>query len=430
MLKKISIFVLVGTLSLLIFPFISYSDNSQVAVESLSNTNLLTNPFELVKNRIVPGTIFQIKVDKDLFGDNQDKITEIALEYEIPKKDKKNLLIIRKHYFEYKDNDLRLSVEMPSWDKIKNIRAQSVWSGWLRPYRARLKISFQKAERINTLDYPVEIPYILWAYIWGIMAVIASFVIIWLLKPEPLKAQEEFAEDRSKKEWEETSKVKRFFLYPLNFAITPQGTYSISITQILFWTYITIFGIVYVYWLSGSFLDITPQMLTLLGIGGGTALFAKINAQSKVPELSPKYLNLVKKTRTPKLKDLISIGGQPNIFKFQILAFTLLTGYIVIVDIVKSHAFPTIPNSLVTMMGVSSVIYLGNEVSHKSKWEEIKKTKEAIEKKAKEKNIEIKLKDAEEIKESKKKIPEVEELEDLLEEIYSGEEEEPEKEAT
>ena len=419
MFKKLS-FIAIGAFIFFITSLILWGGENNIGNKNSSGSNPLINPFELEKNRIVAGTIFRMKTDKNLFDENQDRIIEMVLEYELLKRREKKSLSIRNYYFKYIDGDLYLLARMPSWNNIKNIRTQSAWRGWLRPYKASLKISFQKAENKTTLEYPVEIPYVLWAYIWGIMAVIASFVIIWLLKPEPLKEQEEFAEDRSRMEWEETSKVKRFFLYPLNFAITPHGSYSISIAQILFWTYITIFGIVYVYWLSGFFLDITPQMLTLLGIGGGTALVSKINALSKFHELPSKYLRLVKKTRTPKLKDLISIGDQPNIFKFQILAFTLLTGYIVTVEIAKTYAFPTIPNSLITMMGVSSVIYLGNEISHKSKWEDIKKKREIIESKAKEKNVE--LKSAEEIRELR--IPEVEELQDLLKEIFSDDDEE------
>lgn len=421
MLKKLSFFIIITTLWFLILSIVSYGNENQTDKNGPSKTNLLINPFNLEKNRIVPGSIFQVKIDRNLFDEEQDKIIEIALEYEISKKGQNKLLPIRNYYFKYVDDNLMLFAEMPSWNKIKNIQTQSTWRGWLKPYKAHVRISYQKAENIILpFAYPVEIPYIFWAYIWGIIAVVVTFFIIGILKPEPLKRQEEFAEDKSKEEWEKGNKAKRFFLYPLNFAVTPLGTYSISLTQIIFWTFITIFGIVYVYWLSGFFIEITPQILMLLGIGGGTALAAKINAISRVYEVPPKYLNLVRKTRTPKLMDLISIGGQPNIFKFQMLAFTLLTGYIVIVEIIKSHAFPAIPNSLITMMGVSSLVYLGNEVTHKNTWDKIRKKKEAIEDIAK-KNEEINISNTKELK--KTGLAEVKELENLLREIYSGEKE-------
>lgn len=424
MLKKISIFIFVGTFGLLIFSFISYANDNQIAVKSSSNTNLLFNPFELARNRIVPGTKFQMKIDKNLFNEKLDKVTEMTLEYETLKKGQEKLSPIKSYYYKYVDDELFLFAWMPSWSKINKIRKQSFWGGWLKPYKAHVKLSLQKDKTTTTLRYPVEIPSVLWAYVWGILAVFGSFIIISLWKPEPLKKQDEFSKDKSKENWERSHKIKRFFLYPLNFAITPLGTYSISITQILFWTFITIFGIIYVYWLSGFFLEITPQILVLLGIGGGTALAAKINALSRIYDVPSKYLSLVERTRTPKLKDLISIGGQPNIFKFQMFAFTLITGYIVIVEILKSHSFPIIPSSLVTMMGVSSLIYLGNEVSHKDVWDKIKKKIKIIESKAEKDNLNIS--NPQEIEKSG--IPEVEELKCLLEEIYSGEEKEEEQE--
>ena len=116
----------------------------------------------------------------------------------------------------------------------------------------------------------------------------------------------------------------------------------------------------------------------LLGIGGGTALGAKMNARSNVLDIPSYYLKFVTKKRIPELKDIISIGGQPNIFKFQMLAFTLITGCFVIVDIIKNYAFPEIPENMIIMMGISSLIYLGNEVTIKSVWDQIKDRKKEI----------------------------------------------------
>lgn len=411
--RYLSFFIMISTLIFLFFSADSYGEEKPVVKKENSAADLLTNPFELEKKRIVPGSIFKMKVRNKKEFDLKQGV-EIELEYKTAK-GKKKVKKSLSGYFKYIDDELFLFSRMPSWDKIRNIRKQSVWRGWLKPYEAQIKISCKKAENKTPFEFPVEIPYVLWGCIWGIVAVVISFVIIWALKPHLLKKQEGFAEDRSKEEWEKSSRVKRFFLYPLHFTVTPIGTYSISLTQILLWTYITIFSLVYVYWVSGSFLDITSQILMLLGIGGGTALAAKINAQSRVYEMPHKYLNLVKKTRTPKLKDLISIGGQPNIFKFQILSFTLLTGYIVVVEILKKHAFPVIPGNLVALMGISSLVYLGNEVTHKNVWDVIKKKKEAIEEHARKKDITIM--NAQDIKNLG--IPEVDELIRLLSEIYS-----------
>jgi hypothetical protein len=200
------------------------------------------------------------------------------------------------------------------------------------------------------------------------VVVFFSFVLIWILKPFPLKKRKEFEKDQSLENWQKSGRARRFFLYPLNFAITPIGTYSISIAQVLLWTYVTIFGIVYIHWLTGRFIDITEQVLMLLGIGGGTALAAKINAVSRVKELPSKYLNMIKKKRIPRLKDLIS-----------------------------------------------GAVYLGNEFSQKNVWDEITSKVDAIEAYAKNNNKPVS--SAEEIKALK--ISEVDELINLLKGIYA-----------
>ncbi len=411
MLKFISFVVVI----VLFFSLFSCNSHADEAVE----INSKFNPFELVKDRVVPGNIVQIKiVDKDSFesssGVKIEDINKIELDYEGDLKEIKN------YYFKNIDNDLFLVLEMPLRKTITSIKNISAWGGWFTTYKAQLRIIYKKTNvdgepEVFRQNLPVEIPNFHWAYTWGIIAILISFLIAWALKPDPLKKQEGFDADNSKDEWQKTNGVKRFFLYPLHFTITPLGTYSISLAKILFWTFITIFGFVYVYRLSGKVLDITPQMLTLLGIGGGTALAAKINAQSRVREIPQKYLGLVKKTRIPRLKDLLSIGGQPNIFKFQMIVFTLFTGYYVIVEIIKTCAFPEIPGNLMTMMGMSSIIYLGNEVASKNVWEEIKKKVEAIKEYAEKNNEPIN--NAQEINDLD--FSEVGELKTMLNEIYS-----------
>lgn len=385
-----------------------------------SSGSLPLNPFKLKKDRIVPGTTFKIEVDKEIFNKDKekDKVSVLlALIYETKKNGSKKRIDIKNIYLKQEKDGLFIEAKLPEFREkdIEYIKTQPWWRGMLSAYRGDIEIKYKKADgREDTFSFPVMIPSVKWAYIWGIVVVILSFLIISLLKPEPFKKQPGFT-DISKEEWEKIPMLKRFFLYPLNFAITPIGTYSISLTQILIWTYVTIFGLVYVYWLTGSFLDITSQVLMLLGIGGGTAIGAKINAVSKLYEVPPKYLNLVQKKRIPKLRDIISTGGRPNMYKFQMLIFTLLTAYIVVVEIAKKYSFPQIPDSLVVLMGISSAVYIGNEVIQENVWEKIKKKIEEIEKHAKDKGIPL---DTTENVE-RLGIPEVDELRNILEGIYS-----------
>lgn len=375
------------------------------------------NPFTLIKNRIVPGTSFQIDVDKEIFNKKKDKVSLILI-YKFEKYTQTKRIPIKNFFLKQENDRLMIRADFPEFTEIQDIHTQSPWRGKFTSYRGDLEIKYEREnEDIQTFLFPVMIPSVPWAYVWGIVVAIASFFIISSLKPQPIKKHMGFEKgrDQSKKEWEKKEGWKKFLLYPLNFAITPMGSYSISLTQIIIWTYVTIFGLVYVYWLTGIFLDITSQVLMLLGIGGGTAITSQINSVSKLYEVPSKYLNLVEKKRIPQLGDLISTAGNLNVFKFQMLVFTLLVAYVVVIQIVRRYSFPQIPENLIILMGVSSAVYIGNEVTQENVWEKIKKKVEEIEKIAKDRKISIR--DTDEVANSN--IPEVEELKEILGSIYS-----------
>ena len=52
-----------------------------------------------------------------------------------------------------------------------------------------------------------------------------------------------------------------------------------------------------------------------------------------------------------------------NIYKFQMIVFTFITGIIAFVELIMTFNSPEIPDTLVVLMGVSNTLYLGNEVS-------------------------------------------------------------------
>ena len=201
---------------------------------------------------------------------------------------------------------------------------------------------------------------------WGITAGLLFLFLVLLLIMYVTRNFNPFEEDSERfKEWEKTyksSKFTRLFFSPLDIAVTPFGTFSISVTQALFWTFIVAFSCVYVYTLKAAFIVIPNQILLLLGIAGGTALASRINSMSK--DVIPKELMIdLQKDDIPRLRDMISIAGRLNIYKFQMLVFTIITGIIVLVELIKASNFPEIPDTLITLMGLSNTLYLGNEVT-------------------------------------------------------------------
>jgi hypothetical protein len=257
-----------------------------------------------------------------------------------------------------------IKAKMPYLSELRH-----VVPGWYCPYPPKVKMTVTTKLDENQIiaeTFDLCVTRRGWAFVSGLLFLFIAFVVLMYIAGEP--NPHEKGTDKYKK-WRETWKeehrsdrMKRFFFSPLHFAVTPIGTYSISVTQALFWTFIVAFSCVYVYMLKAAFIVIPSQILILLGITGGTALASRINAVSK--DVVPNDLMKdIRKKRTPKLRDMISIGGRMNVYKFQMMVFTLVTGIIVMAEFIKACNFPGIPNTLIVLMGVSNTLYLGNEVT-------------------------------------------------------------------
>ena len=430
--KKTVILVFVIFFTIMIGPACSTSSGEQ---KSDSLNIIAENPFFLENNRVVPGEELKFKYYQQLlekgiiermqidvlraYPDPEKPCTQADVLYTIPK--------TQQAFTTDKNGKSFLTLRMPPMDTtgIGSLKGRQTWGGILWPYDAVVRISFGvkeppecKSGEVQCFDFPIEIASRNWGIFWGLLVVVASFFIMYRLSRNsgPAPKPSDDAPDGKETDKNETAEQKRnIYLFPLEFAVTPIGRYSVSITQILIFTYITIFGLVYVFFTTGTLLNISDQVLKLLGIGAGTALLAKMNASTKAADIKPKYLQLTANHRTPKLRDLISIGKNLNIFKFQVLIFTLFTAYVVVAEILRTYVFPTIPGELITLMGLSSAAYLGNEVTGKNVWEEVKEKIKTIEDHAKDTRMPIE--SSGDI--ANLNIEAVDELKALLREIYS-----------
>lgn len=120
--------------------------------------------------------------------------------------------------------------------------------------------------------------------------------------------------------------------------------------------------------LTGQLLEITNGILVLLGISGGASLTAKITAISKQERQRKSLQSLgLKEARhtkdEPKWADLISVDREFNLLKFQMLLFTLLAAAYVVLTVMLEQRFPTLPDNLLLLMGISNGVYLGGKMS-------------------------------------------------------------------
>jgi len=217
----------------------------------------------------------------------------------------------------------------------------------------------------------VEVADPSWALVWGICAVTAVWVGLWLLLN--FREKVDGAEGRT----------FRFPLWnPLGAVIDRSGRYSLSLAQSLLWTYVTAFGIVFVWKITEKFLDITPQVLILLGIGGTTALLTNSQKLARWQEIDERFRAMIRAQGKPALADLVTEDGVASVPKAQMLIFTLLISFTVVKQIWEAHEFPALSEGLVALMGISGALYVGNSVQRADTLETVKQRITAYETKA------------------------------------------------
>ena len=177
---------------------------------------------------------------------------------------------------------------------------------------------------------------------------------------------------------------KCFRLDPIWFVSGKYGGASLSLAQILLWTVLVFSASFYVLVVSGKLLDLTNDVLILLGITGGSSIIAKITASAR----DSKGREIVAMDpRDPKWLDLFQTEGRPDLYKVQMALFTTLAAVFVTSKIYGTLEFPELPAGLLTLIGISNGVYLGSKATSKTVFErlaeksnELKQAKEELEK--------------------------------------------------
>jgi hypothetical protein len=157
-------------------------------------------------------------------------------------------------------------------------------------------------------------------------------------------------------------------LNPIGFVSGKYGSASLSLAQILLWTILVYSASLYVLVASGKLLDLTSDVLVLLGIAGTSSVIAKITSSAKdekgqvlsgVPPSAPKWL------------DLVTTEGRPDLYKFQMALFTTLAAIFVTGKIYWNFEFPVLPAGLLTLIGISNGVYLSAKATSKTVFEKL-----------------------------------------------------------
>lgn len=167
--------------------------------------------------------------------------------------------------------------------------------------------------------------------------------------------------------------------WAFSFAVTPSNRYSLAAVNALLWTLVTAFGVVFVWVTAEKFLEITPQVLALVGIGGGTTVVSLYQGLPRWRQIPLRFQKMVSTSNTPRFCDLISDGNQPSIAKVQSLFFTVVVACIVMKEILEKHAFPPLPDGIAILIGISSAAHLFSQSVPSESAEALKARMDALE---------------------------------------------------
>jgi len=169
--------------------------------------------------------------------------------------------------------------------------------------------------------------------------------------------------------------------------------FSLARCQMAWWFFLVIAAYVFLWLVLGDLDTITGSVLTLMGVGSGTALGAAMidggkkageeqaeaevdaakamtpatatatpEAQARLATAQAKLENVkgaVKQGSRGVLADILSDGNGYSFHRFQIAVWTLILGIIFVVSVWKSLAMPEFSDTLLGLMGISSGTYLG-----------------------------------------------------------------------
>lgn len=138
------------------------------------------------------------------------------------------------------------------------------------------------------------------------------------------------------------------------------GPYSLAQTQLAFWTVIIVGGFIYLTILTGLTNSLNDSSLLLLGITGGTTGVA-----SFIDYFTPESLP-IRKPHRGFLRDISSDGAHLNMQRAQTILWNLVLGVYFIWYVVANKAMPVFSNTLLTLAGVSSLVYLSSKTPDKA----------------------------------------------------------------
>lgn len=157
---------------------------------------------------------------------------------------------------------------------------------------------------------------------------------------------------------------------PIAITAGSMGRGSLSKLQIFFFSFVVIWLLTYILLRTGELSALSSDVLMLLGISAAGTAGAKATAVSRKRLSSENWSWLVKKgwvkAKMDKCQeswgDLLLTEGEFDVSKFQMLAFNLVVAIALLISGLTELADFTIPPTLLGILGLSQVVYLGGKI--------------------------------------------------------------------
>jgi len=152
---------------------------------------------------------------------------------------------------------------------------------------------------------------------------------------------------------------------PATLAAGQQRPFSLGRCQMAFWFVLLTVAFMGVWLITGDYNNIlTSQSLILLGISGATALGAVSIDGSKASAAATKAAAGGPAAPTPPahigfLDDLLTDANGLVLQRLQVFVWTWVLGVISVVSIYRNLSLPAFDETLLTMTGISSGVYVG-----------------------------------------------------------------------
>jgi len=163
---------------------------------------------------------------------------------------------------------------------------------------------------------------------------------------------------------------------PVRITAGVDGRGSISKMQILFFTLIVAGMLTYVLVRVGRLGDLSSDVLLLLGIAGvgGAAVKQASVLKRRLKAENWSWLQehgWTPPKATPRWADLVMEGREFDIYRFQILIFSLVVGGALLFTGLFGLASFKLPEAMLGLLGLSQVVYLGGKVVAKPEVSEL-----------------------------------------------------------